>query len=186
MYQTVGHDAIHFYADCMELPLYRREITGQPIAQDSEYTTTTNDETEDLFFLIKEILVRNRIWLTSTLLLYCLFHLPCRKSNLISKVSLLVQLCQTINVCVWNMCKAFIFVGTLPYPPFLSVLLFYTGVTDLGWNHWRIYGKETRRSSWPKWSMPVCMLYWSKWRLWVWRLLILAKPLDRCIPNFVH
>jgi diphthine-ammonia ligase len=42
----------------MELPLYRREITGQPIAQDSEYTTTTNDETEDLFFLIKEILVR--------------------------------------------------------------------------------------------------------------------------------
>ncbi|ORZ05425.1 protein E01A2.5 [Absidia repens] len=59
MYQTVGHDAIHFYADCMELPLYRRDITGQPIAQESEYTLTHNDETEDLFFLLKEILEKH-------------------------------------------------------------------------------------------------------------------------------
>ncbi|CAO3593522.1 unnamed protein product [Absidia cylindrospora] len=59
MYQTVGHDAIHFYADCMELPLYRRDITGLPIAQESEYTLTLNDETEDLFFLLQDILEKH-------------------------------------------------------------------------------------------------------------------------------
>lgn len=35
MYQTVGHDAINFYSEAMGLPLFRREIKGEPIAIDS-------------------------------------------------------------------------------------------------------------------------------------------------------
>ncbi|CAO3623197.1 unnamed protein product [Cunninghamella echinulata] len=59
MYQTVGHDAIHYYAECMDLPLYRRDINGTPIAQEYDYQETTNDETEDLYFLLKEILEKH-------------------------------------------------------------------------------------------------------------------------------
>ncbi|KAF7721509.1 hypothetical protein EC973_004535 [Apophysomyces ossiformis] len=56
MYQTVGHDAIQFYAECMDLPLYRREIHGQPVHQEYDYVATTGDETEDLYFLLQEVM----------------------------------------------------------------------------------------------------------------------------------
>ncbi|KAI8147491.1 ATP-binding domain-containing protein 4 [Fennellomyces sp. T-0311] len=56
MYQTVGHDAIHYYAECMDLPLYRKEIQGTPIHQDYEYVATPKDETEDLYTLLQDIL----------------------------------------------------------------------------------------------------------------------------------
>ncbi|KAI9024945.1 hypothetical protein CLU79DRAFT_745560 [Phycomyces nitens] len=56
MYQTVGHDAIHFYSDCMDLPLYRREINGKSVLQKSDYVVTANDETEDLYLLLKDVL----------------------------------------------------------------------------------------------------------------------------------
>ncbi|KAG1462904.1 hypothetical protein G6F56_005413 [Rhizopus delemar] len=55
MYQTVGHDAIHFYAECMDLPLYRREITGTALSLGAQYEVTPKDETEDLYELLKEI-----------------------------------------------------------------------------------------------------------------------------------
>ncbi|ORX63156.1 hypothetical protein DM01DRAFT_1298162 [Hesseltinella vesiculosa] len=55
MYQTVGHDAIHCYAECMDLPLYRRDIIGAPLQMEAVYDTTENDETEDLYQLLKEI-----------------------------------------------------------------------------------------------------------------------------------
>ncbi|KAI9314057.1 hypothetical protein BX666DRAFT_2020229 [Dichotomocladium elegans] len=55
MYQTVGHDAIQYYAECMDLPLYRAEIQGTPIHQDYQYVATEKDETEDLFLLLQEI-----------------------------------------------------------------------------------------------------------------------------------
>ncbi|RCI03262.1 ATP binding domain 4 [Rhizopus stolonifer] len=51
-----GHDAIHYYSECMDLPLYRREILGGSILQGSDYTVTANDETEDLFMLLSEVL----------------------------------------------------------------------------------------------------------------------------------
>lgn len=57
MYQTVGHDAIHLYSECMQVPLYRREILGESVLQGSDYTVTPEDETEDLFMLLKEVLV---------------------------------------------------------------------------------------------------------------------------------
>lgn len=33
MYQTVGHQVVGAYAQCMRLPLYRRRITGQSADQ---------------------------------------------------------------------------------------------------------------------------------------------------------
>jgi diphthine-ammonia ligase len=58
MYQTVGHDAIHFYAECMDLPLYRREILGSSLLLTPDYVVTRDDETEDLFCLLQDVMVR--------------------------------------------------------------------------------------------------------------------------------
>ena len=55
MYQTVGHDVIPLQAECMALPLYREYIAGQSIDQALNYTTTPNDETEDLFRLLSNV-----------------------------------------------------------------------------------------------------------------------------------
>ncbi|CAG8541586.1 9750_t:CDS:10 [Paraglomus occultum] len=55
LYQTVGHDAIPHYASCMNLPLYRRSITGSLLIQSTYYRTTQGDETEDLYELLKEV-----------------------------------------------------------------------------------------------------------------------------------
>ncbi|KAG0021303.1 hypothetical protein BGZ80_002672 [Entomortierella chlamydospora] len=54
MYQTVGHDVIHMYKDCLDLPLYRQEIKGKPIEQGSDYVVTSMDETEDLYKLLEK------------------------------------------------------------------------------------------------------------------------------------
>ncbi|KAL9550714.1 hypothetical protein MBANPS3_004606 [Mucor bainieri] len=56
MYQTVGHDAIYLYSECMDVPLYRREIRGGSVLQASDYTVTADDETEDLYMLLKDVL----------------------------------------------------------------------------------------------------------------------------------
>ncbi|CAG8434269.1 1768_t:CDS:10 [Ambispora gerdemannii] len=56
LYQTVGHDAIQYYAECMNLPLYRREILGDPLVIASDYSSiTSGDETEDLYELLKDV-----------------------------------------------------------------------------------------------------------------------------------
>ncbi|KAJ9088842.1 diphthine--ammonia ligase, variant 2 [Entomophthora muscae] len=55
MYQTVGHDVILSYADCMGLPLFRQAIDGSPLNQDMNYEVTENDETEDLYKLLSRI-----------------------------------------------------------------------------------------------------------------------------------
>ncbi|KAG0300495.1 hypothetical protein BGZ98_009133 [Dissophora globulifera] len=54
MYQTVGHDVIHLYKECLGVPLYRQEIRGTPIEQRSDYVVTPMDETEDLFELLSK------------------------------------------------------------------------------------------------------------------------------------
>ncbi|WFD44088.1 diphthine--ammonia ligase [Malassezia psittaci] len=77
MYQTVGHDAVHYVAEAMNLPLYRTQITGTVVNQDAVYgsrdyapsisneesdqatinatgsASTTHDETEDMYRLLK-------------------------------------------------------------------------------------------------------------------------------------
>ncbi|KAJ7507949.1 hypothetical protein B0H11DRAFT_1849356 [Mycena galericulata] len=58
MYQTVGQDAIELVARALEVPLYRRVISGQALEQGSEYGARNasdgilGDETEDLYALL--------------------------------------------------------------------------------------------------------------------------------------
>ena len=55
MYQTVGHQIISYYSECMGVPLIRREIKGKSLSTSSDYTRTSNDEVEDLFELLSEV-----------------------------------------------------------------------------------------------------------------------------------
>lgn len=65
MYQTVGQDGIALIAQALDVPLYRRVIQGAPVEQGSEYGAkspggagVTGDETEDLYILLSDVLVR--------------------------------------------------------------------------------------------------------------------------------
>lgn len=55
MYQSVGHDAIEAYSQCLELPLYRRGISGKPVNLEYEYKETETDEVENLYQLLIEV-----------------------------------------------------------------------------------------------------------------------------------
>lgn len=55
MFQTVGHEVIDYYADCLEVPIYRQEIKGKSKNQELEYRITEEDEIEDLYKLISTI-----------------------------------------------------------------------------------------------------------------------------------
>ncbi|KAI4364543.1 hypothetical protein MLD38_020619 [Melastoma candidum] len=55
MYQTVGHQIIVSYAECMGLPLFRRRIRGSTRHQDLSYKKTLGDEVEDMYILLKEV-----------------------------------------------------------------------------------------------------------------------------------
>ncbi|KAH8105926.1 hypothetical protein BXZ70DRAFT_998103 [Cristinia sonorae] len=63
MYQTVGQDAIELVAQALDVPLYRRVITGIAVNMGSEYGSRTasenkgikGDETEDLFELLSAV-----------------------------------------------------------------------------------------------------------------------------------
>ncbi|KAI5072248.1 hypothetical protein GOP47_0012354 [Adiantum capillus-veneris] len=55
MYQTVGHQVVVAYAQCMGLPLYRRRIRGSSRLQELRYTQTEYDEVEDLFLLLRAV-----------------------------------------------------------------------------------------------------------------------------------
>ena len=61
----MGQDAIEFVARALEVPLYRRVISGSALAQGSEYGGRNaedrggvdGDETEDLYALLAEVKV---------------------------------------------------------------------------------------------------------------------------------
>ncbi|XP_042516868.1 diphthine--ammonia ligase [Macadamia integrifolia] len=55
MYQTVGHQIVVSYAECMGVPLFRRRIKGSPRYQNLSYKMTPDDEVEDMLILLKEI-----------------------------------------------------------------------------------------------------------------------------------
>lgn len=55
MYQTVGHQIVVSYAECMGLPLFRRRIKGSTRHQDLGYKVTPGDEVEDMFILLNEV-----------------------------------------------------------------------------------------------------------------------------------
>ncbi|KAJ4887491.1 endoribonuclease [Raphanus sativus] len=54
MYQTVGHQIIVSYAECMNVPLFRR-IRGSSRHQKLSYKMTPDDEVEDMFVLLSEV-----------------------------------------------------------------------------------------------------------------------------------
>ncbi|CAX43629.1 endoribonuclease, putative [Candida dubliniensis CD36] len=55
MFQTVGHDVIDYYSQCLDVPLYRQPILGKSANQHLEYSVTENDEIEDLYKLLSKI-----------------------------------------------------------------------------------------------------------------------------------
>ncbi|XP_022719039.1 diphthine--ammonia ligase [Durio zibethinus] len=55
MYQTVGHQIIVSYAECMGVPLFRRRIQGSTRHQKLSYQMTPGDEVEDMFVLLNEV-----------------------------------------------------------------------------------------------------------------------------------
>uniref|UniRef100_A0A7N1A6F3 Diphthine--ammonia ligase n=1 Tax=Kalanchoe fedtschenkoi TaxID=63787 RepID=A0A7N1A6F3_KALFE len=55
MYQTVGHQIIVCYAECMGVPLFRRRIRGTTRHQNLSYRLTPGDEVEDMFILLSEV-----------------------------------------------------------------------------------------------------------------------------------
>ncbi|ORM41904.1 Diphthine--ammonia ligase [Babesia sp. Xinjiang] len=63
MYQTVGHNIVPAIAECMEMPIIERAITGEPIVTESlEYTPLEGDEVEDLYRIVVDALaIRNDI-----------------------------------------------------------------------------------------------------------------------------
>jgi diphthine-ammonia ligase len=57
MYQSAAFSAIPKQAECLDVPLIRREIRGQAKLQTLNYEATVDDETEDLFELLKDVKV---------------------------------------------------------------------------------------------------------------------------------
>jgi diphthine-ammonia ligase len=56
MYQSVGHELIEAYAQCMRVPLYRRAIRGSSRVTSMQYAPTdAADEVEDLFELLRDV-----------------------------------------------------------------------------------------------------------------------------------
>lgn len=55
MYQTVGHQIVVSYAECMGVPLFRRRIQGSSRHQNLGYRVTPGDEVEDMFILLNEV-----------------------------------------------------------------------------------------------------------------------------------
>ncbi|CUM68218.1 uncharacterized protein PRCAT00005939001 [Priceomyces carsonii] len=52
MFQTVGHDIVELYEQCLNVPLYREQIKGTSSNQNLEYSVTQEDEIEDLYRLL--------------------------------------------------------------------------------------------------------------------------------------
>lgn len=55
MFQTVGHDIIDYYSQCLEVPLFRQKIIGKSSNQNLEYEYTKDDEIEDLYKLLSTV-----------------------------------------------------------------------------------------------------------------------------------
>ena len=55
MYQTVGHNLIGAYAECMGLPLFRKRLGGTSKSIGMTYERTEGDEVEDLRALLAEV-----------------------------------------------------------------------------------------------------------------------------------
>jgi len=52
MYQTVGHEVIEAYSECLGIPLVRLETKAKLANSDMAYEPTAGDEVEDLYQLL--------------------------------------------------------------------------------------------------------------------------------------
>jgi len=59
MYQTAAHTAIPMLSECFNVPLYRKCINYQCNNIDLRYNVCINDEVEDLYDLLKDVLTRH-------------------------------------------------------------------------------------------------------------------------------
>jgi len=81
LYQTVGQDAIEFVARALEVPLYRRVISGTAVEQGSEYGPRNlkrgiqGDETEDLLELLSTVKVYSQFQGIFSVILRAFEHL---------------------------------------------------------------------------------------------------------------
>lgn len=55
MYQSVGHEAIHLYAEAMGLPLFQLPTCGRAVTEALSYEPAAGDEVEDLFALLSKV-----------------------------------------------------------------------------------------------------------------------------------
>ena len=56
MFQTVGHEGIHLYAEAMGLPLYQETTNGVAITKEMNYDVRVGDEVEDMYRLLSRVL----------------------------------------------------------------------------------------------------------------------------------
>jgi diphthine-ammonia ligase len=62
MYQSVGHELIEAYAQCMRVPLYRRAIRGSSRVTSMQYAPTdAADEVEELFELLRDVCREHKV-----------------------------------------------------------------------------------------------------------------------------
>jgi diphthine-ammonia ligase len=113
MYQTVGHSGLATLAQALELPFFKRTITGQAIHVGGDYGDrkakipggTTGDETEDLYELLKDVKVRRRgprrQYHYGGKLTKHTHRKRCRKC----KESPLAPSCRIISAFGWSMCE---------------------------------------------------------------------------------
>ncbi len=56
MFQSIGTHVVRAIAACMELPLVTASLTGKSISTDMSYVRTEDDEVEDMFRLLQDVL----------------------------------------------------------------------------------------------------------------------------------
>lgn len=61
MFQTVGHNLIEHYGECLAVPVYRKTICGGSKNQELEYSVTQDDEIEDLHELLLTVMAHHAI-----------------------------------------------------------------------------------------------------------------------------
>lgn len=61
MFQTVGHNIINHYGECLGVPVYRQAIHGGSKNQELEYSVTQDDEIEDLYLLLQKVCAHHDI-----------------------------------------------------------------------------------------------------------------------------
>lgn len=57
MFQSVGAGLIDLYAECLDVPIHKRHITGKSLEMGKVYVENKEDEVEDLVALLQEVLV---------------------------------------------------------------------------------------------------------------------------------